>query len=204
MSPAQQDKFAQMYREAQVMVNEMKEKTWALEVARGKFYQLQIDMRSYVQMDMIPSDAAPQQVPRPEAVAAVSFAEPLTEIVQPRSTSASSTGAAPTSLNAAWLNGNAATRGPTRSRSLERRDKVPEPRETTVLPAYAGNAQVRETSSAPAVRFSQTAAPPPPPPPMRFEVEVQPPLALGIALKAKPSGGVMAGSTDLCPRVLWQ
>jgi len=189
MSPEQQASFAQMYRETQVLVNEMKEKTWALEVARGKFCQLQLDMRSYVQMNMIPSNVAPQQVPRPEAVAAVSFAEPLAEIVRPESTSASSTGTAPTSPDGAWLNSKAAVT--TRSRSLERREKIPEPREATVLPAYAGNAQVRESSSAPAVRVSQLAAAPPPPPRKRFEVEVQPPLALGIEIKARPSGGVM-------------
>ena len=213
MSPTQQYEFAHMHREAQVMENEMKEKTneikektRALEVVIGEFEQLQIDMRNYVQMNMIPSDVAPQpgrplawlggNVLESEATGAVSFrrrrlalmAEHPAEIVLSGSTSASSTRAVSTSPDAA-------ARGPTRSRSLEHSEKVPEPCETTVLPAHAGNAQVRETLSAPATRFSRTAVPPPPNPPMKFEVEVQPPSALGTALTANPSGGVMAGSS---------
>ena len=52
MSPLKQDQFVHMYREAQILCNELRDKTWELEVTRSKFYQLQVDMRNFVQLNL--------------------------------------------------------------------------------------------------------------------------------------------------------
>ena len=83
------------------------------------------------------------------------------------------------------------------SRSSDCSGVVPETHDSAVVPAHAGNAPVREMTPDHMTQSSQTTVPPPPTfvgecPPMRFEVEVQSPLALGTELTANPSGGVVA------------